>query len=120
MVVLLKDRLRNPQKYNYIGIFLIMVMYRACIMCHNNCDDADINNQPTLDYTCGRLTGLQRDGAQVVEVIKPLYKPYGFFIAKGRMRNSKRMFNELEKRKDRVIKCQNSNTREIYDFKYFF
>ncbi|XP_076326984.1 uncharacterized protein LOC143233943 [Tachypleus tridentatus] len=88
----------------------------GCHVSHNNCDDADINNQPTLDYTCGRLTGLQRDGAQVVEVIKPLYKPYGFFIAKGRMRNSKRMFNELEKRKDRVIKCQNSNTREIYDF----
>ncbi|XP_076364662.1 uncharacterized protein C09G1.4-like [Tachypleus tridentatus] len=56
---------------------------------YKNCDDADINNKPILDYTCGRLVGFEREGAQVVEVIKPLYKPYGFYIAKGRMRNSK-------------------------------
>ncbi|XP_054724021.1 uncharacterized protein LOC129234147 [Uloborus diversus] len=54
------------------------------------------DEQPTGPNTCihvrGQLLQLNLDGSQVVELTKPPSKPYGFFVARGRVRNSKGVF----------------------------
>lgn len=54
-------------------------------------------DEPVLGPGCvthveGQLLQLNPDGSQVIELTKPPSKPYGFFVARGRIRNSRGIF----------------------------
>lgn len=48
----------------------------------------------SLIHVRGQLLQLNIDGSQVVELTKTPTKPYGFFVARGRVRNSKGKRNQ--------------------------
>ncbi|KAG8194142.1 hypothetical protein JTE90_000980 [Oedothorax gibbosus] len=61
----------------------------------------------------GQLLELKIDGSQVVELTKTPSKPYGFFVARGRVRNSKGVF--VSRMRDQETKKQLSGLLDIGD-----
>ncbi|XP_076342234.1 uncharacterized protein LOC143242642 isoform X1 [Tachypleus tridentatus] len=55
-------------------------------------EDTSGNTPPLFDHVWGQLVQLHEDGSQVVELRKPPKKPFGFFLARGRIRNCKGVF----------------------------
>ncbi|GFQ84608.1 PDZ domain-containing protein [Trichonephila clavata] len=61
----------------------------------------------------GQLLQLNLDGSQVVELTKPPSKPYGFFVARGRVRNSKGVF--VSRMRDQETQKQLAGLLDIGD-----
>ncbi|CAL1271285.1 unnamed protein product [Larinioides sclopetarius] len=61
----------------------------------------------------GQLLQLNLDGSQVVELTKPPNKPYGFFVARGRVRNSKGVF--VSRMRDQETQKQLAGLLDIGD-----
>ncbi|GIZ00101.1 PDZ domain-containing protein [Caerostris extrusa] len=61
----------------------------------------------------GQLLQLNLDGSQVVELTKPPTKPYGFFVARGRVRNSKGVF--VSRMRDQETQKQLAGLLDIGD-----
>ncbi|XP_013772394.2 dentin sialophosphoprotein-like [Limulus polyphemus] len=55
-------------------------------------EDTSMNTLPLSDHVWGQLVQLHVDGSQVVELKKPPKKPFGFFVARGRIKNCKGVF----------------------------
>ncbi|XP_076352361.1 uncharacterized protein LOC143247782 isoform X2 [Tachypleus tridentatus] len=55
-------------------------------------EDVDLNKEFPPDHVWGQLIQLHVDGSQVVEMNKPHGKPLGFFVARGKVKNSRGVF----------------------------
>ncbi|XP_015927296.1 uncharacterized protein [Parasteatoda tepidariorum] len=71
------------------------------------------NSQNTQLNVLGQLLQLNLDGSQVVELTKPPTKPYGFFVARGRVRNSKGVF--VSRMRDQETQKQLAGLLDIGD-----
>ncbi|XP_076356941.1 uncharacterized protein LOC143250382 [Tachypleus tridentatus] len=65
------------------------------VWCHDSCNDneeIELDSSPVVNYPTGRVIKFEEGEKRVIEIVKPKTRPFGFCIAKKKLKNSNGVF----------------------------